>query len=175
MSAYTEDTLVQRTTAEYLQRELGWRSVYAFDNEGFGPNSLLGRASDREVVLTRTLRTKLKEFNPGLPDPAYDEAIRQISATVASQSLIAANREKNELVRNGVQVGFRNDKGELVRDRLRLFDFDNPAKNDFLCVREFWVRGDLYHRRADIIGFVNGLSSTACRSCSSNARELTAI
>ena len=24
-------------------------------------------------------------------------------------------------------------------------------------MREFWVRGDLYHRRADIVGFVNGL------------------
>ncbi|MDY0221560.1 MAG: type I restriction endonuclease [Desulfobacterium sp.] len=29
--------------------------------------------------------------------------------------------------------------------------------NHFLCVRELWVRGDLYRRRADIVGFVNGL------------------
>ncbi len=28
---YTEDTLVQQTTAEFLERELGWESVYAFD------------------------------------------------------------------------------------------------------------------------------------------------
>jgi type I restriction enzyme, R subunit len=157
MSAYTEDTLVQQTTAAYLREQLGWQSIYAYNNEGFGTGSLLGRASDREVVLTRTLRTKLKELNAGLPDAAYDEAIRQITATVASQSLIATNREKYELIRNGVQVSFRNDKGELVRDRLRLFDFDLPARNDFLCVRELWVRGDLYRRRADIVGFVNGL------------------
>jgi type I restriction enzyme R subunit len=157
MSAYTEDTLVQQTTALYLQQQLGWQSIYAYNNEDFGPNSLLGRASDHEVVLTRTLRTKLKELNPGLPDGAYDEAVRQITATVASQSLIASNREKYEFIRNGVQVGFRNDKGELVRDRLRLFDFDDSARNDFLCVRELWVRGDLYRRRADIVGFVNGL------------------
>jgi len=154
---YTEDTLVQQTTAEYLERELGWQSVYAYNNEDFGPNSLLGRKSDREVVLTRTLQTKLKELNPGLPDAAYDEAIRQITATVASQSLSATNREKYEFVRNGVQVAFRNDKGERVRERLRLFDFGDASKNDFLCVRELWVRGDLYRRRADIIGFVNGL------------------
>ena len=51
---YTEDTLVQQTTAEYLENKLGWESIYAYNNEGFGPESLLGRESEREVVLTST-------------------------------------------------------------------------------------------------------------------------
>jgi len=29
MNAYTEDALVQQTTADYLRDELGWESVYA--------------------------------------------------------------------------------------------------------------------------------------------------
>ncbi|MFC2077962.1 type I restriction endonuclease subunit R [Candidatus Bipolaricaulota bacterium] len=157
MSGYTEDTLVQQTTAEYLEQQLGWESVYAYNNEDFGPDSLLGRTSDREVVLTRPLREKLVELNPGLPDAAYDDAIRQITATVASQTIVATNREKYELVRDGVQVTFRNNEGERVRDRLRVFDYETPENNHFLCVRELWVRGDLYRRRADIVGFVNGL------------------
>ena len=45
----TEDTLAQQTTAEYLEERLGWESVYAHNHEDFGPDSLLGRASDREV------------------------------------------------------------------------------------------------------------------------------
>ncbi len=36
-------------------------SVYAYNNEDFGPDSLLGRASDHEVVLTRTLHETLVE------------------------------------------------------------------------------------------------------------------
>jgi len=56
VNTYTEDTLVQQTTADYLERQLGWTSVYAYNNEDFGPDSLLGRASDREVVLSRPLR-----------------------------------------------------------------------------------------------------------------------
>ena len=64
MSDYTEDALVQQTTAEYLEHKLGWESVYAYNDEDFGANSLLGRASDHEVVLTRTLRQKLKELEP---------------------------------------------------------------------------------------------------------------
>lgn len=157
MNQFTEDTLVQQTTAEYLEQQLGWESVYAYNNEDYGPDSLLGRTSDREVVLTRLLRQNLEALNPGLPDAAYDDAVRQITATVASQTLAATNREKYALMRDGVQVTFRNEKGERVRQRLRIFDFDEPINNHFLCVRELWVRGDLYRRRADIIGFVNGL------------------
>lgn len=157
MTPFNEDTLVQQTTAEYLQKQLGWESVYAYNNEDFGPDSLLGRSSDCELVLTRTLREKIVELNPDLPDEAYDDTVRQITATVASQTIAATNREKHDLIRDGVQVTFRNDKGERVRQRLRVLDYAKPEGNHFLCVRELWVRGNLYRRRADIIGFVNGL------------------
>jgi len=154
---YTEDTLVQQTTADYLEQQLRWKSVYAYNKEDFGPESLLGRASDREVVLSRPLREKLMTLNPGLPDAAYDDAVQQIIAIVASQTLTATNREKYAQMCDGVQVTFRNEQGERVRQRLRVLDFETPENNDFLCVRELWVKGDLYRRRADIIGFVNGL------------------
>ena len=156
-SLYTEDTLVQQTTAEYLEQELGWESLYAYNNEDFGPDSLLGRKSDREVVLTRILRAKLQELNPGLPDTAYDDALRQIVTVSTSQSMMATNREKYDLLKEGVLIPFRDSRGERVRRRLRILDFDVPENNHFLCVRELWVRGDLYRRRADIVGFVNGL------------------
>lgn len=155
--AYTEDTLVQRTTAEYLEKQLGWESVYAHNREDFGPESLLGRATQHEVVLTGALRRKLVELNPAFPDAAYKDAVRQVISRTASQSLVAANREKYGFIRDGVRVTFRNDKGEAERALLRLLDFDEPENNEFLCVRELWVKGDLYRRRADIVGFVNGL------------------
>jgi type I restriction enzyme R subunit len=155
--ALSEDTLVQQTTAEYLENELGWESVYAYNQETFGTGGTLGRASDREVVLTRYLGAKLQEFNPDLPEDAYRDAVRQIVEYGATQTLLATNRDKYALLKDGVQVTFRNDKGELKKERLRVFDFYHPENNHFLCVRELWVRGDLYRRRADIIGFVNGI------------------
>ena len=151
---YTEDILVQQTTADYLEQQLGWESIYAHNVEDFGPNSLLGRASDREVVLTRHLHTALRSLNPGLPDAAYDAAVQQITATAVLQTLVAANRDQYDLMRDGVPATFHNDKGERVRQRLKVFDFETPTNNDFLCVRELWVRGDLYRRRADIVDFV---------------------
>ncbi len=41
---YSEDTLVQQTTADYLEQQLGWQSVYAYNNETFGPHATLGQA-----------------------------------------------------------------------------------------------------------------------------------
>ncbi len=157
MSSYTEDFLVQQTTANYLKNELGWESVYAYNEESFGQNGTLGRLSDTEVVLTRYLKAKLLEFNPGLPDNFYHDAMNQIIEASASQTTLAINQEKYELLKEGIQVTYRTDKGELKRERLRVFDFSEPENNDFLCMRELWIRGNLYRRRADIIGFVNGI------------------
>ncbi len=156
-SPYTEDSLAQQTTADYLDQQLDWELLYAYNREDFGPDSLLGRRDDREVVLTRTLRAKLTELNPGLPDTAYEDALRQIVTTMATQTLLATNREKYTLFRDGVLVTFQNEKGERLKHRLRVFDFDESLNNHFLCVRELWIRGDLYRRHPDIVGFVNGL------------------
>ena len=71
-SSYTEDNLVQQTTADYLQNNLGWDSVYAFNAETFGPDGMLGRADENEVVLTRYLRRALETYNPDLPSEAYE-------------------------------------------------------------------------------------------------------
>lgn len=58
----------------------------------------LVRQSDREVVLTRILRGKIEELNPGLPDAAYEDAVRQIVTVSASQTMAATNREKYEVL-----------------------------------------------------------------------------
>ena len=126
--SYTEDTLVQQTTADYLQHQLGWKSVYAYNHENFGPDSLLGRASDREVVLTRTLCEKLMVLNPNLPNTAYEDAVRQITATIASQTLAATNREKYEQMRDGVQVY----KGKLSSLK-RFKDDANEVRSGMEC------------------------------------------
>lgn len=156
MTRLTEDTLVQQTTADYLHDELGWESVYAYNDETFGPEGTLGRKDDREVVLTRYLGKALVKLNPDLPQEAYQDAIRHIVEHSLSQSPLQINQEKYDLLKDGVPVQFRNDKGELVKRRLRVFDFDEPEHNHFLAVRELWVRGALYRRRT-VVGFVNGI------------------
>ncbi|WP_417260434.1 MULTISPECIES: type I restriction endonuclease subunit R [Pseudomonadota] len=157
MNDYTEDRLAQQTLAEYLEQELGWDSVFAFNTETFGLEGTLGRKSDRDVVLTRHLGEALVRLNPGLPDEAYQSALRQVTDTLAFQSVVQTNREKYELIRDGVLASYKKN-GEIKKSRLKVFDYTNPDNNNFLCVREMWVSGPNGHRRRpDIIGFVNGL------------------
>ncbi len=156
-SPYTEDNLVQQTTADYLEGRLGWQSIYAHNTETFGPDGTLGRTNDGEVVLTRHLRQALEDYNPGLPDGAYDNAIREITQVTAAQSTLQTNLEKYGLLRNGVKVTYPDPRGGMETRTLRAFDFDNAENNHFLAVRELWIKGPLYRRRADIVGFANGI------------------
>ena len=65
---FSEDLLIQKSTAEFLEKELGWKSVYAFDNEVLGEQGTLGRKTQSEVVLTRHLLLALKRLNPWMTD-----------------------------------------------------------------------------------------------------------
>ncbi|GGA75294.1 DEAD/DEAH box helicase [Neiella marina] len=155
--AMTEETLVQEVTAEYLFSQLKWDESVMGMYEKLGKEGDLGRSSEREVVLTRYLGEKLIELNPGLPNSAYQDALRIICEDPSSTNIVAVNKDKYWLHKNGVEVSFHNEKGERVKKRLRLFDFDDYENNHFLLVREFWIKGDIYRRRADLVGFINGI------------------
>jgi type I restriction enzyme R subunit len=153
---YSEDHLVQKTTAEYFQEKLKWESVYAYNDEILGKTGTLGRSTEQEIVLTRYLRIALEKLNPGLPLDAYESALKKITESSVAKSSIQINKEKYELYKKGVPVVVKIN-GKSVEKKLRVFDFTEVTNNHFLIVRELWVQGPLYRRRPDIIGFVNGI------------------
>ncbi|MCB0672826.1 MAG: type I restriction endonuclease subunit R [Saprospiraceae bacterium] len=153
---YSEDGLVEAAAQEVLE-DLGWTVKYAWHKETFGPDGLLGRSNKSEVILKRDLLKALQELNPGLPEIAYQHAIQQLEEKAADKSLGRINMEKHKMLTQGIPVSFTNDKGELEKKKLQVFDFDNPLNNSFLAVRQLEVVGELYHRRPDIVGFVNGI------------------
>ena len=126
MSPLNEDTLVQQTTADYLEEKLGWNSVFAYNNETFGTEGTLGRKSDKEIVLKRYLGEALVKLNPGLPDAAYQDAIRQIIDAPITQNALQTNKDKYPLIRDGVKVQYRKPDGQMEKRRLNVIDFENP-------------------------------------------------
>ena len=157
---HSEDRLVQATFAEHLERVLGWDSVYAYNQETFGPTGSLGRTSEREAVLVRDLREALTRLNPQLPPPAIADAVTQLTHHDFSRSLLQHNQAFHKLVRDGVPVSFRNAQGQLSHTQAKVIDFRSPANNRFLVVRELKLTGlrtPNYNRRADLVCFVNGL------------------
>jgi type I restriction enzyme, R subunit len=156
---YSEDNLIEQTAIDLFHNQLGWDTAIAYNKETFGEGSTLGRLNKKEVVLKRIFFEKLQEFNPGLPQKAYEEAYQKLIEESITKSLAEINFEKHELLRNGIPVDFINEKGEQVKNKtLTVFDFTTPENNNFLAIRQLWVQGKSNRdRRPDIIGFVNGI------------------
>ena len=156
---YSEDNLIEQTAIDLFFHRLGWDTVLAYNKETFGEGSTLGRLNKKEVVLKKTFLEKIKKFNPGLPQKAYDEAYEKLTEESITKSISEINFEKHLLLRNGIPVDYINEKGEPVKNKtLRVFDFEDESENNFLAVRQLWIQGKSNReRRPDIIGFVNGI------------------
>lgn len=155
---YSENILVQNSAGDLLLDVLNWDDVvFAYNKETLGENGTLGRKSYKEIVLTRYLRKALFELNDWLTEDLCDTAIKNLLAYAASDTLVQVNQRKYAMLREGIPVPYKKPNGETEKRSVRVFNFDQPEKNHFLAVKEMKIHGDLYRRRTDIVGFVNGI------------------
>ena len=154
---YSEDQLIQKSAADLLENELGWTSVMAWDAEVLGEAGTLGRKSYHEVLLVRHFCKALKSLNPWMTNKQLGEAVERMTERMSSQSLMQINEQKYQYIKDGIPVTRTKPNGETEEVKAKVIDFASPEKNEFMCVRELWVYGSLYRRRADIVGFVNGI------------------
>ncbi|MDZ7694016.1 MAG: type I restriction endonuclease subunit R [Balneolaceae bacterium] len=158
MSKYSEDIQVERPAIDLFD-ELGWETINAYEevlatDEDEGT---LGRQTRDEVVLRPRLRAKLEAFNPDVPDEQIDEAVRRLSRDRSSMHEVRANKQIYELMRDGVDLEYRDEEGSLIRKTLKVIDWQAPENNDHLLVSQLWVHGDYGNKRPDLVAFVNGL------------------
>ncbi|MBQ8606529.1 MAG: type I restriction endonuclease subunit R [Clostridia bacterium] len=154
---YSENILVQNSAGNVLQNKLGWDVVLAYDKEQLGENGTLGRKSYKEIVLTRYLRKALFDNNEWMTKEYADSAVKTLCAYTASATLMQINEEKYSMLRDGVPVRYKKEDGIFETRYAAIFNFDEPEKNHFLAVKEMKIHGELYRRRTDIVGFVNGI------------------
>ncbi len=154
---YSENILVQNSAGNVLQNKLGWNVVLAYDKEQLGEDGTLGRKSYKEIVLTRYLKRALFDNNEWMTEDYADSAIKTLCAYIASATLMQINEEKYSMLRDGIPVQVKKTDGSLDIRYASVFNFDEPEKNHFLAVKEMKIHGELYRRRTDIVGFVNGI------------------
>ena len=154
---YSENILVQESAGHLLQDELGWEVQFAYNTEVLGENGTFGRKSYKEILLVRYFRAALKRLNPWITDEQITEAQETLEKRLSTSSLLQINEEKYYLIRDGIPVTVRYSDGRTETRTVAVIDFGNPYNNDFLAVKEMKIHGDLYRRRTDIVGFVNGL------------------
>ena len=154
---YSENILVQESAGNLLRDELGWDVQFAYNKEVLGKNGTFGRTSYKEILLKRYFNAALKKFNPWINDEQILEAQRILENRLSTSSLLQINEEKYFLIRDGIKVTVKKPNGETEKQTAALIDFKNPQNNYFLAVKELKIHGDLYRRRTDIVGFVNGI------------------
>lgn len=154
---YSENILVQGAAGDLLRDELGWNVVFAYNEEKLGVDGTLGRTSYKEILLMRYFRAALKDLNPWITDTQIAEAEKLMTEHMSTASLIQINEEKYGYIRDGIPVTVKRPDGRTETKRAKIINFNEPAKNHFLAVKELKIYGDLYRRRTDIVGFVNGI------------------
>ena len=154
---YSENILVQKSAGKVLQDKLGWEVVFAYNEEKLGEGGTLGRKTYKEIILTRYLRKALFENNDWMTEDYASSAVKTLCAYTASATLMQINEEKYSLLRDGIPVQIKKIDGSFEIRNAKVFNFDEPEKNHFLAVKEMKIHGELYRRRTDIVGFVNGI------------------
>jgi len=114
------------------------------------------RGNYAEVILHGRLRQALARLNPTLPVEALDDAFRRLTRP-EGPTLEARNRAFHRMVIDGVTVEYRKPGGAIAGAQVRVLDFDEPERNDWLVVNQFTVAEQKHTRRPDVVVFVNGM------------------
>lgn len=154
---YSENILVHESAGNLLKNELAWNVEFAYNTEVLGKNGTFGQENYNEILLSRYLCDALKKLNSWITVEQIVEAEAVLKHRLSSSSLLQINEEKYFLIRDGIPVTLKKPNGQTEKKTAKVIDFKNPENNHFLAIKELKIHGDLYRRRTDIVGFVNGI------------------
>ncbi len=151
MPNFISEDQIEKAIIQIFENNLGYRHSNCIDKD------ITGRFTENEVVIKPLLKQQLIKLNPTLPATAIEDAFQQICQTRLDKSDLMANKEIYGLIKNGVQVIINNKANRKEPATVKVIDFDDETKNDYLVVSQLWVKGQVIRRRPDLIVFVNGL------------------
>ena len=154
-----EQALLQR-----LQHVCGFDVLECFTADPADLNDGSGRLDKRDVLLPARLKAAAHKLNPHIPEQAVDTALARLADRRQAMSLVAANREVDGLLRDGIAVSFEDANGLRQQEQLRLIDFSATGgqNNEFLAVSQLWIKSTgstalAEYRRPDVLLYVNGI------------------
>lgn len=165
---------IEKAAISILKNKFGYRTLNCETKEADDLNDRSNRSDKQEVVFFDILRSYAVKHNPNIPEQAIDEAVSHLTAHRYSMSPIQANKEVYGLIRDGIPVQYENARGKTEHGIVRVIDFNEPEKNDFLAVTQLWIKGDRYPRRPDIILYINGLPLVFIELKNSNVKNQNA-
>lgn len=158
LSAFGEGQMVEDPAVARLV-ELGWRheNLYTENPLALAPDPRTGRTSFRQAMLPGPLRAAIERLNTDLDPDAVGAVVDEVMRNRADMNPVAANREVMGLLRDGVEVRTTLPDGASETRVARVIDWRDPHANDLLIAQQFWIASEIHKRRADLVGFVNGI------------------
>lgn len=179
MPNFISEDDIEQAMLQRLEHLHGYDSLncYTANPEDLNDNS--GRTDKREVILHDRLKEAAIVLNPGIPESSIDDALKQLCDKRQAMSAIAANREVDGLIRDGVRVEFKDEQGRNRKERVKIIDFSNVEANQFLAVTQLWIQSTgsapkANFRRPDLLLYVNGLPLVFIELKNSNIKLKTA-
>jgi type I restriction enzyme R subunit len=141
---FSERLTVQNPILKYAV-ELGWQYLK--------PEEALDlRDGETGIFFLKTLKEKLRDFNPWLLEEEIDQIIKELLERTRYN--LEGNQKVLNFFRGQTPILSRKENREL---NVRFFDFENPQRNVFHLTDELsFVNGRAWNR-FDLVFYVNGL------------------
>lgn len=146
----TEDKIEQN--ALQILHQSGWGYL---NGPEIGPDGSCERQYS-DVILRKRLTNAIYRINPSISESSVDEVVKKVTQNTHPE-LLLDNKDFHELLINGVNIEYRADNGEIKNTNIKLIDFDDTSKNEFIAVNQLTVIQNEINRRPDVVLFVNGL------------------
>ena len=175
MPNFISEDQIERALVQKLQHLHGFDSLNCHTEDPEDLNDGSGRANKRDVILVDRVKEAAIRLNPDIPAKAIEDALEKLLDRRQAMSLVAANQEVYNLLRDGIPVEFDNAKGQKQQERVRLIDFNEPDENRYLAVTQLWIKGERGFRRPDVLLYVNGIPLVFIELKNSNVKLKTAF
>ena len=175
MPNFISEDQIEKAFLKRLHRQFDFELLNCHTSDPEDLNDGSNRRDKRDVIFGDRLRAAALRLNPGIPETAVDQALERLMDKRPAMSPIAANREIDSLIRDGIPVEFENAAGRKEQAQVQVIDFNRPEKNRFLAVSQLWIKGEMYFRRPDVLLYVNGLPLVFIELKNSNVKLKSAF
>ncbi|MBD2384369.1 type I restriction endonuclease subunit R [Cylindrospermum sp. FACHB-282] len=172
----SEDDIEQAVLAKLKQQ--GFKLINCFTSNREDLNDRSNRTDKRDVIFSDRLKSAAIRLNPSLPADAIAQGLETLTNKRQLMSPIAANREIDRLIRDGIPIEYENAQGRTEPGKVRVIDFNDLShngNNEYLAVSQLWIKGERNYRRPDILLYINGLPLVFIELKNSNIKLQTAF
>lgn len=164
MPNFISEDQIEQALLQRLQHVCGFDVLECHTADPADLKDGSGRTDKRDVLLPARLKAAALKLNPHIPEPVVVAALARLADRRQAMSLVAANREVDGLLRDGIAVSFEDANGQRQQEQLRLIDFSAAGvnNNEFLAVTQLWIKSTgttalAEYRRPDVLLYVNGI------------------